>query len=241
MPFTFSHPAIILPLNKIFKNKFSMTGLVIGSLTPDFEYFIRMKVTSHYSHTLLGNLWFNLPLGIILTFLFHNIIKKSLIENLPSFIQIRLEHLKTFNWIHYFKKQWKTVLISIIIGGYSHLFWDLFTHYNKVSHFLHLNREFLGIPFFKILQHFSTLIGALIITIYFLRKKKTASKTTKIELNYWIKILIVSFLIFGIRVLLGLKIEEYGNVIASLISAFMLSVLIISMIENKKREKRFYI
>ncbi len=51
MPFTFSHPAIILPLKYLPQNWFSLTGLIIGSLTRDFEYFIRMKVRSNYSHT----------------------------------------------------------------------------------------------------------------------------------------------------------------------------------------------
>ncbi|WP_240482010.1 DUF4184 family protein [Flavobacterium psychrophilum] len=39
MPFTFSHPAIILPLRYLPRQWFSLTGLIIGSLTPDFEYF----------------------------------------------------------------------------------------------------------------------------------------------------------------------------------------------------------
>lgn len=47
MSFTFSHPAIVSPLN-YFPNKwFSLTGLVIGSLTPDFEYFLRMRIKSN--------------------------------------------------------------------------------------------------------------------------------------------------------------------------------------------------
>ena len=54
MPFTFSHPAIVLPLKYLPKKWFSFTGLIIGSMTPDFEYFLRMKVKSDYSHTLNG-------------------------------------------------------------------------------------------------------------------------------------------------------------------------------------------
>nr|WP_237421370.1 DUF4184 family protein [Flavobacterium sp. HBTb2-11-1] len=70
MPFTFSHPAIILPLRYLPKSWFSITALTIGSLTPDFEYFLRMKVKSDYSHTLDGIFWFDLPLALLLTFLF---------------------------------------------------------------------------------------------------------------------------------------------------------------------------
>ncbi|SEF46838.1 protein of unknown function [Flavobacterium urumqiense] len=42
MPFTFSHPAIILPFLK--NKKLSATALIIGSMSPDFEYFFRMKM-----------------------------------------------------------------------------------------------------------------------------------------------------------------------------------------------------
>ena len=57
MPFTFSHPAIILPLKKLPKKYISMTGLIVGSIAPDFEYFLRMK--SKYSHTMSGILWYD--------------------------------------------------------------------------------------------------------------------------------------------------------------------------------------
>ena len=52
MPFTFAHPAIVLPFYK--KPKFfSMTTLIIGSMSPDFEYFLRVKIKSDMSHTLI--------------------------------------------------------------------------------------------------------------------------------------------------------------------------------------------
>ncbi len=71
MPFTFSHPAIVLPFGLIGQRYFSMTALIIGSMTPDFEYFLRLRVRSDFSHTLFGVFWFDLPLGIVLCFVFH--------------------------------------------------------------------------------------------------------------------------------------------------------------------------
>ena len=47
MPFTFSHPAIVLPFSKKW---FSLTALVTGSIIPDFEYFFKMKGHSDYGH-----------------------------------------------------------------------------------------------------------------------------------------------------------------------------------------------
>ena len=110
MPFTFAHPAIVLPL----KNKYlSLTGLIIGALIPDFEYFIRMKIVSNYSHTILGVFLFNLPLGIIFCFIFHNIIRNDLLVNLPYFLRTRLSIYTEFNWNKYFLKNYIPIIISL--------------------------------------------------------------------------------------------------------------------------------
>ena len=75
MPFTFSHPAIVLPLLNRNKSRilFSSTGLVIGSIIPDFESFIRFDQHKQYSHTWLGIFWFDLPLAILFSFIFSSI------------------------------------------------------------------------------------------------------------------------------------------------------------------------
>ncbi|HYM92834.1 MAG TPA: DUF4184 family protein, partial [Chitinophagaceae bacterium] len=80
MPFTFSHPAAVLPLNYVSKKYVSLTGLVIGSMTPDFEYFLRMRDRSYYSHTWKGVLWFDLPLAIILASIYHGMVRDVLID-----------------------------------------------------------------------------------------------------------------------------------------------------------------
>ena len=104
MPFTFTHPAIVLPLTFLPRKWYSLTGLVVGSLTPDFEYFLRMRIESNYSHTLSGLFWFDLPLGILLTFIFHNIVRDNLYDNLPFIFSSRLIKFKEFNWNNYFNK-----------------------------------------------------------------------------------------------------------------------------------------
>src|ERR1700679_1542072 len=128
MPLTFSHPAIILPAKYLPEKWVSMTGLIIGSITPDFEYFMRMKVESIYSHTWLGMFWFDLPLAFILTFIYHYIIRNSFISNSPRFLKKRLSRYMDFSWINYFKHHFLQVIICLLIGIASHIFWDGFTH-----------------------------------------------------------------------------------------------------------------
>lgn len=241
MPFTFSHPAIVLPL-KYFPNKwFSLTGLVIGSLTPDFEYFLRMKIKSNFSHTLEGVFWFDLPLGILLAFIFHNIVRNGLFFNLPTFLQSRFSNFTQFNWNEYFKKNWIVVIISILIGAFSHLFWDSFTHDDGyfVTHFpvLQNSIEFYNvqIPILKILQHSSTLIGVIIIafTIYKLPSEEIEKK--KVNMKYWLILTFMTFSIIAIKLLNGLDVKQYGNVIVTTISAALISSIITPIITSKNK------
>ena len=105
-----------------------MTGLVIGSIAPDFEKFIKMSSGNIYSHTFSGIFWFNLPLALSLAFIFHLVVRNALINHLPVFFRSRLERFKGFNWIRHFKANPGIVALSIIVGSFSHILLDSVTH-----------------------------------------------------------------------------------------------------------------
>jgi hypothetical protein len=236
MPFTFSHPAIVLPLTYLPRRWFSLTGLVIGSMTPDLEYFIRMKVESEYSHTLTGILWFDLPLGLLLCFIFQNIIRNNLSDNLPTFLKSRFLTFKQFNWNRHFKENWLVVIISILAGAASHLFWDSFTHSNgyfvQTIPVLTNTVDLLGreVPILKILQHSSTLIGGLIIAyaIYKLPTDRNVKET--INPKYWMAFFSIALTIILIRLFSGLELKQYGNVIVTTISAALISLTLTALL-----------
>lgn len=241
MPFTFSHPAIILPLKYLPKNWFSLTGLVVGSVTPDFEYFIRMKVQSNYSHTLYGIFWFDLPLAILLSFLFHNTVRNALFFNSPDVIKSRILIFTSFNWNNYFKENWIIVVISLLIGIASHLLWDGFSHNQGyfVEHISTLKNSInlLGneIPIWKITQHLSTLIGAIVIVTSFFKFSENKIQYSVINKKYWIIISITTFLILILRFLADLKHATLGNSIVSLISAFLIALITTPILIKPKR------
>jgi hypothetical protein len=236
MPFTFPHPAIVLPLTYLPRQWFSLTGLVIGSLTPDFEYFFRMRIKSNYSHTIDGLFWFDLPLGLLFAFIFHNIVRDSLFDNFPSILKSRFLAFRHFDWNGHFKKKWFVVTISILIGAASHIFWDGFTHdhgyFVQTIPALQNSMNFLGgqIPILKILQHSSTFIGGLVIAyaIYKLPTYKTENEN--INLNYWAILAGLTLAIISIRLLSGLDFKQYGNVIVTAISAALISLMLTPII-----------
>lgn len=232
MPFTFSHPALVLPLAYFPRRWFSMTGLIVGSMTPDFEYFLRMKIQSLYSHTLDGLFWFDLPLGIGIAFIFHLLVRDMLFANLPYYINSRLTEYSSFDWIDYFKRHWTVVCISIVLGAASHLLWDGFTHQH--GYFVTTIPELTqtvplaggAIPLFKILQHSSTLIGGIVILYTFFRLPVTQNTPMPIRYKYWILVSIVTVLIVLLRLAFGLSLQQYGHLIATGIAGLLIGLVV---------------
>jgi hypothetical protein len=242
MPFTFSHPAAVLPFAFLPARWISMTGLVIGSTAPDFEYFFRLDIYSIVSHTWSGLFWFDLPLTIILAFVFHFIVRDRLIENLPPFLSKRLIVFKNFNWAKQFKENFIVVIISILIGIATHILWDGLTHeYGMfVLRTEALKKVFIiagyEVPLYSILQHASTLIGGIIILYVLLKLPADESYvTTKSIFPFWILVSITALLILGIRFLTGMKYDEYGNIIITIIAGGLAGLIITSVLFSRRK------
>lgn len=243
MPFTFSHPAIVLPLARLPKRWVSVTGLVVGSVTPDFEYFLKMHVGSIYSHTLKGLFWYDLPLGLLLAFVFHYLVRNSLFDNLPRTLITRLAPYRSFDWGAHFKKHWGAVLFSLLVGAASHLFWDSFTH--KRGFFVNLFPilktpvRLGGIKFlpFQTLQHLSTLVGGVVIAYTLYRMPLNKVQQWRREWpKYWSLVLCLTGVIMAIRFFNGLNIREHGNVIVTGIAAGLLSLMLTPVFLRRRKE-----
>jgi Domain of unknown function (DUF4184) len=199
MPFTFSHPALLLPLRYLPRSWFSFTGLIIGSIVPDLEYII--NGTRTFSHTYQAILWFHLPLALIIAFIFHNILRDKLISRLPAFMYSRFVRFEGFNWNLYFKKNKGIVIFSIILGVVTHLFWDSFT--NVSAHFvikLSVLRKFVNVvgtpmPLYVLVWNLSSIAGilALIIAIYLLPGEYKDRKYSIVW--FWIIFIVVAVLL----------------------------------------------
>lgn len=232
MPFTFSHPSIILPFTFLRKRWYSLTGLVIGSMVPDFEYFLRMKVESYYSHKFSGILWFDLPLGVLLAFMYHNIVRDSLLYNLPKVAKSRVIQFTNFNWNRYFIKNWPVVLISVLIGVVSHVIWDGFTH--DRGYFVHripalLNEVVIAGERFQVcrmLQHTSTLLGAIAIAYALLKLPKTKLEDCGIHPLYFINVGTVALVAITIKLIAVKGIVTTPDLAAAIISAVLLGLII---------------
>jgi hypothetical protein len=170
MPFTLSHPALVLPLRR---TALPFSALFIGAMTPDFNYFILEKTMD--AHTIPGVFTFCLPLGLILYFVFHLVLKYPVIDLFTKrhagFLTIHARHAKPGSI-----RQFPFLVLALCIGAFSHLFWDSFTHFNGWfvvhAHWMrHVLVSFgpLSITLYRTIQHISSVTGLTILYIAYRR------------------------------------------------------------------------
>jgi len=225
VPFTSSHPALILPLAYLPRKYVSMTGLIVGSLMPDFEYFVRWRNWSTLSHTPEGIFLFCLPMGLLTCFIFHNIVRDPFINNLPLFLKARFIKITQIDWNKKFIENWRwlVVAISIVIGAASHVFWDSFTHGP-----------------YRPNQLPSTIIGEIIILYVIYKMPRDGSAAAGFSIKYWAAFLLLAAAIMSARVLitkLPFDMGIIGTFIVSWITSSLISITVVSFVWNLRRRK----
>ncbi len=122
MPFTLAHPAAVLPLKRWCPRFLSFSALVVGSITPDVGYcFWRYNLDS-LSHRFVGSFIFCLPVGVVMMTAIY-FLRKPAVNLLPArqrqvFLPLCQKSLGSP----------LVILISLLLGAWTHLVWDSFTH-----------------------------------------------------------------------------------------------------------------
>ena len=238
MPFTFAHPAIVLPLLRV--RKLSATGLIVGSMTPDFEYFIKMRVNSHFSHTVGGVFYFDLPIAFVLAWLFLRFVRKNLIANLPVFFQCRMQPLLQLNTRTVLFERGILFAVSAVLGALSHILWDGFTHSNtffvrNLSFYQgsYIPYEGVKYPLWYALQHISTFVGLSILLLYVLLLPKTNGVSRRPSWLYWAALIAITAVIVDIRFVIRPQDLKEGNFIVSTIAGFCIALILTGVMPFK--------
>lgn len=167
MPWTFAHPAAVLPLRQLGSVKLPLLGLVVGSIIPDLGYYLGRTDLATFAHTSLGLFVFCLPASFLLVLILLKL-RQFLLAPLPQPHRSALSSLSS-------PAYWPSsaglkMIIAILLGAATHLVWDAFTHANgaAVQALEPLHQHVLTVSgrtfrVFNILQHASTLIGVLIL------------------------------------------------------------------------------
>ena len=127
MPFTPAHAAAAVPLFWLLGSRGVLSALVIGSMTPDFAYFLPLGVRRAQSHELAGLAWFVLPVGLATYLVFHLLVKAPVVALLPAPLRDRLTARGLASPVLP-TASWPAVVSSLVLGAITHLIWDSFTH-----------------------------------------------------------------------------------------------------------------
>ena len=172
MPFTFAHPAAVLPLRRF---KFLHTvPLVVGSIAPDLPYYVpaRLYRLTLDTHTALGTLWPDLPIGFAVL-LFGFLLRGPLTALMtPRARALCLQSLERFKNE---PRHWLLALLAIYLGAWTHIAWDSFTHENgwMVRRIAALSApitigDYTG-TLCHVLQYVSSVAGLLILAVWYFR------------------------------------------------------------------------
>jgi hypothetical protein len=229
MPFTPAHIAAVLP--GVRSRYLSATGLVVGSMAPDFEYFFKMSVDGIHGHTWAGLLYFDLPVSVGLAWLFHRIVKRNLITNLPWWLQQRFIDTLQTDFVAVMRNRPLTFLFSAALGSATHIIWDGFTHGSGffVKYFSFYNGAYVpfdGVryPLWYSLQHMSTAIGLAAVVIYIFCKRKS-NVLNKPRILYWIVFALIGLSAVLLRFLLRLNDLNAGNFVVSSITGICIALI----------------
>jgi hypothetical protein len=243
MPFTPAHSAIVLPLLKLHRRGISHSGLIIGTMAPDFEYFFKMRMSGVHGHSLPGIFYFDLPVATLLAFVFHLIVKERLIRNLPVILQARFQPLLNFDFIAYFKAHFIVFFACCILGAASHIFWDGFTHYHgffvRYFSYRYSDVTILGtdVPLYRFFQHLSTIVGLSVITVFVLKiEPDRAVPVYQPSLRYWLMVIAITVIIVILRFIVYSSDLRLENFIVTSISGFCMALILAGF--NKLRLNR---
>jgi uncharacterized protein DUF4184 len=222
VPWTFAHPAAVLPLRRLCPKYLSFVALVVGSITPDLGYYFGQFRAASFAHTISGSLVLCLPSGlVVLALLF--LLRKPLLFLLPQPHRHALTAFSnaidrlTVNRI-------AVITYSLVLGAWTHIVWDSFTHYAAwgTNHIAMLREPLFHVGThallgYQVLQRLSTLVGTVALVVAYaiwLRRHREAlpPRHKHHELKRWGLIAAASgtAIVAAVPIALSLAVSESG-------------------------------
>jgi hypothetical protein len=175
MPWTFAHPAAIVPLRSLCPRWLSFPALILGAMAPDISYYVGMHGRWRaFCHTPEGILTACLPLSLLLLALllrFAEPLTVLLPEPHRTLVRGQLQAPPHPAW-----RAWMVAALSVLIGAATHVAWDSFTHSGHWGTELlpeldEVLLEAMDRPFYvtHLLQHLSTAVGVAALAVMYRR------------------------------------------------------------------------
>jgi len=124
VPFTISHAAAALPLRHFGQFRLPLAAVIIGSMSPDYAYFLPGGFERVETHSIAGLFLFCWPVSLCLWLLFVRVLELPTTALLPENWRTRFppsNREMTFRVLG-------LASVAVMLGALTHLLWDAFTH-----------------------------------------------------------------------------------------------------------------
>jgi hypothetical protein len=166
VPFTVSHVAAVLPMVGR-TDRLPAAALVIGSMAPDYPWFLTGGRTAGLSHSPVGVVTVDLAVGLLAVVVWRLLVQAPLRDLVPRLLGERLPRspgvlAADLPWL----------ALGVVVGTLTHVVWDSFTHAGRWGLDLvpWLRTEHLGLPGYKWAQFGSGLLGLVVLVVWGLRR-----------------------------------------------------------------------
>ena len=208
MPFTPSHVAAILPFAR---TPLLPAGLAIGSMVPDLPYFVPIGLSRDFTHSLVGALVADLPMGIACYLIWVLVLRAPLLDFSPRWLHDRFRVRRSG------RATWATALLlvaALVVGIATHLAWDSFTHPDGwvVLHVAALRAQLGPFAASRWLQYASSVFGLVVLAIWSVRwARKSPAESTSFLRTGRIGRLVVWLVVGATLVIVGAIVWLHGQ------------------------------
>lgn len=186
MPFTISHAAAVLPLQRLTRHRVPLAAMMIGSMSPDFGYFVPFGIGRLSTHDFDGLFLWCWPVGLALWLLFVKVLERPTLEVLPSPWRERVPRSGPVT-----PRALLLASLGILIGAVTHIAWDSFTHWNTPvsQYFPGLGARLFrfhghSVYVFMMLQYLSSVAGLLALAYWGYNLRHAPPRPTRYQTGF---------------------------------------------------------
>jgi hypothetical protein len=182
VPFTISHSAAAIPLQRALGRRAVLSALVIGCMVPDLPYFLPRHAFEGRTHSLPSVIWFAVPTGLAIYFLWERWLREPILFLLPHKVRCRLAGRPAVP-----RPGLALIVTCLAAGALSHIAWDACTHRDGAlvrawppMRALLWQAWDYRVRTYKLLQHASTVVGGAVILAW---ARRSLNKLPELELE----------------------------------------------------------
>ena len=140
-----------------------LSALIIGTMSPDYEYLLTLAPITRVAHTPRGLALFCVPVSLAVWFVFRRLVRPALLDLFPPGAARAIGPASA---------SWGLALAAVALGAVSHVIWDGFTHHSDWGvNLLPVLRsqpipQIVALPWYKLLQYGSSVGGVLVLVLW---------------------------------------------------------------------------